>query len=639
MPQDSEHLDAEEESEEELWAAFAASYANEARSGIFDPEEDEEAGEEAGEVEEGPDPDAERVSKLISRLGIASRRAAEDIIKGSRVSINGHFVTDPGIKANPLRDTILVDGRQIKTSTRPTQVLLIHKPRNVMTTRDDPGRRSTVFDLIPRKYENFHTVGRLDFDTSGVLLVTDDGTLTHLLTHPSHGAEKTYEARVRGQVTEVELQRLSQGLQLEDGPTAPCRARLVAQREKNALVEIRLREGRNRQVRRMLDSIGHPVSGLRRVSFAGVELEGLPPGGFRVLLPGEVSQLRKRVSGKVKKQKLLKPRPSHSAPKTASIAPLPPRPAAGKVVKVRAGKPGAPERFQRPTIDEITSYPSEQREDGAEGRESRFFDDETTPRVGRGRTGGAPAPESGEKFVPRGKPGQDRRDRPSGGPSRGGQPAPRDASEPRQRPARPDRRPTGSPSAGRPENRKFGAPERPARDPKAGLGSYAKNPRPNDSRSKPSPSGDFKPFDSRPRSAGGRPEEGRFGKGSRDNRNAPSGRNAPSDRPEGRERPQFNSGEAKSGPPPMRKPSHIKPLRTNPEHQAPRFAKPDEGFAKPGKKSGNPKSAKPATGKPQGGKPAGKPAKSPAPRPNRKPGGESGDQSATARRIEKRWKD
>lgn len=230
------------------------------------------------------------------------------MISEGRVSINGHIVREQGIKADPEVDRIVVDGHPLQISSAPKTVVVFHKPRNVMTTRDDPGNRPTVFDLLPKKFARFHSVGRLDFDTSGLLLLTDDGELTHLLTHPSHGAEKTYQARVRGKVETADLLRLRRGPTLDDGPTLPCRAKIVAQREKNALVELTLREGRNRQVRRMLEAVGHPVSALRRTEFAGIELEGLAPGEFRVLLAGEVTALRKRAERKSRAPGAAKPR-------------------------------------------------------------------------------------------------------------------------------------------------------------------------------------------------------------------------------------------------------------------------------------------------------------------------------------------
>lgn len=309
--------------------------------------------EEAEEIEEepsGPSPDAERVSKLIARAGIASRRAAEEMIVQGRVSVNGHFVTEPGIKADLSVDKVTVDGRPLRATERETVVILFHKPRNVMTTRDDPGGRHTVFDALPHKYAKLHPVGRLDFDTSGVLLLTDDGALTHLLTHPSHGVEKVYEARVRGEVKEAALNVLRKGVMLDDGKTAPAKVKVVAQREKNALIEITIKEGRNRQVRRMLEAVGHPVSSLRRVSFGGVQLEGLPAGEHRVLLKGEVHELRKKAEGKQKRGAgFAKP----SAPK-AGTRPTPkskpkPRPEKDETKSgPRGAKPAATSKSQAP---------------------------------------------------------------------------------------------------------------------------------------------------------------------------------------------------------------------------------------------------------------------------------------------------
>jgi 23S rRNA pseudouridine2605 synthase len=258
-------------------------------------------GEGLGKKDVETPAEKERVSKLIAKAGIASRRAAEDLITEGRVAVNGHFVREPGVKADPSRDKIVVDGRPLVVTERETTVVLFHKPKYVMTTHDDPGNRVKVFDILPKRFAKMHSVGRLDFETTGVLLITDDGELTHLLTHPSHGFEKVYEARVRGEVTRAKIDLLQGGVVLEDGKTAPCRARVLAQTEKNALVELTLREGKNRQVRRMLEAIGHPVTSLRRTKFAGIELEGLPSGEFRVLLPGEVKALRKTVENGLKK--------------------------------------------------------------------------------------------------------------------------------------------------------------------------------------------------------------------------------------------------------------------------------------------------------------------------------------------------
>lgn len=295
----------------------------------------------------------ERVSKLIAKAGMASRRAAEEMILEGRVAINGHFITEPGVKADLAVDKVTVDGKQLRPVEREGTVILFHKPKNVMTTRDDPGGRPTVFDALPHKYHKFHPVGRLDFDTSGVLLITDDGTLTHLLTHPSHGVEKVYEARVRGEIKESALSVLRKGVQLEDGRTAPAKVKVVAQREKNALVEITIKEGRNRQVRRMFEAVGHPVSSLRRISFGGVKLEGLPAGEHRLLLKGEIHELRKKAEGKQKRgagfaKATPKPQKKTSSPRKPGAA----KPAAAKPA-VKKPAPSAPR--QSPTAKRIAN--------------------------------------------------------------------------------------------------------------------------------------------------------------------------------------------------------------------------------------------------------------------------------------------
>jgi pseudouridine synthase len=268
------------------------------------------------------------LQKLIARSGLASRRAAEEIIQQGRVTVNGHVVTELGFKADPHRDRIVVDGHPLKMPSGPATVLLLHKPTGVVTTKKDPEGRTTVTHLLPDKYKHLHPIGRLDYDTAGVLLLTDDGSLTQLLTHPSHGVEKVYWARVRGTVTVPTIKRLEQGVYLEDGKTAPCKVRVRAQTEHNALVQITLHEGRNRQVRRMLEFVGHPVRALRRVRFAGLGLEGMLTGDHRVLLPGEVHTLRKKAESKASTPSKARPsRPKPPSAKSPSSKPSAARPA------------------------------------------------------------------------------------------------------------------------------------------------------------------------------------------------------------------------------------------------------------------------------------------------------------------------
>ena len=275
----------------------------------------------------------ERLHKIIARAGLASRRKAEELIADGRVSVNGHVIREPGAKADLRNDRVIVDGTPLRMPGAPV-ILLLHKPKGYVTTRHDPEGRATVMDLLPDKYASLHPVGRLDYDTAGALLLTNDGELTNLLTHPSHGITKTYWARIKGKIKRETLQKLAHGVMLEDGPTAPCQARIKAETENNTLVEVVLREGRNRQVRRMFEAINHPVRALRRVGFANLDLQGLPPGTFRELLPGEVRQLRKLAVEKPKKNKPTKARRSSSRSSSRGASTRPQKsPAKHKIAK------------------------------------------------------------------------------------------------------------------------------------------------------------------------------------------------------------------------------------------------------------------------------------------------------------------
>ena len=239
----------------------------------------------------------ERLQKIIARAGIASRRAAEELIREGKVRVNGEVITELGARADLSQDRVMVGGKTIKPVQMSTVVVLLHKPKGYITTRNDPENRPTVMDLLPSRYRHLHPVGRLDGDTSGVLLLTDDGELTQLLTHPSHQIEKVYAARVRGEVKPQTLKRLQEGVRIEiNEKWAIAKARRVRVEAKNSLLEITLQEGKNRQVRRMLEAVGHPVSALRRTRFAGIEVEELRAGQYRELLKTEVKQLKKRVA-------------------------------------------------------------------------------------------------------------------------------------------------------------------------------------------------------------------------------------------------------------------------------------------------------------------------------------------------------
>jgi 23S rRNA pseudouridine2605 synthase len=234
----------------------------------------------------------ERLQKLLSQAGVASRRASEQLILDGRVSVNGTTVRELGTKAGP-EDDIRVDGRRIKRSTRHRYVLL-NKPRGYVTTRSDPQRRPTVIDLLESsglaRGEYIYPVGRLDFDSEGLLLLTNDGDLAAKLTHPSHGVPRVYEVRVLGVPDDHDLQRLTRGITIEGRRTAPA-AVLV----RHGALVITVREGRNRQVRKMCDAIGHPVTHLRRIAIGPIRDAALKPGQWRELSEAEVERLRKAV--------------------------------------------------------------------------------------------------------------------------------------------------------------------------------------------------------------------------------------------------------------------------------------------------------------------------------------------------------
>jgi len=234
----------------------------------------------------------ERLQKIISQAGIASRRDSEELIKAGRVKVNGVVVTELGTKVEPARDKIAVDNKLIR-GEKPVYILL-NKPRGIVTTLHDPEGRKTVASLLTDISERIYPVGRLDYNTEGLLIMTNDGELTHALTHPSHEIAKTYHAKVLGQPPEEKLDRLRTGIKLEDGLTAPARVNILEyDREKGlTTVEIVIFEGRNRQVRRMFEAIGHPVRQLKRVKFAFLTLAGLRRGSYRHLELAEVENLR-----------------------------------------------------------------------------------------------------------------------------------------------------------------------------------------------------------------------------------------------------------------------------------------------------------------------------------------------------------
>ena len=237
---------------------------------------------------------AQRLQKILSRAGIASRRKAEELIQTGHVQVNGKVVTELGTKANPRTDRIAIDGRPLRPPEELLYILL-HKPINVVTTLSDPEGRPTVRQLLPEIRERVFPVGRLDFHSSGLLLFTNDGELALRLTHPRYGIRKTYRVKVKGTPTPEALAQLGSGVRLEEGKTAPAEVRIERSQEGKTWLEITLGEGRKREVRRMCERVGYPVEKLSRVRLGPLTLGKLAPGHHRMLTAREVRELRRAV--------------------------------------------------------------------------------------------------------------------------------------------------------------------------------------------------------------------------------------------------------------------------------------------------------------------------------------------------------
>ncbi len=245
---------------------------------------------------------AERLQKLLARAGVASRRGAEDLIRAGRVTVNG-APAELGQKVDAARDAVKVDGRRVAPAPVRHRYLLLNKPRGYVTTRSDPEGRPTVLDLIAPRHrpKALAPVGRLDFNTEGLLLLTDDGDLAHRVAHPRFGCQKTYRVKVKGRPQPGALDRLRGGVEIDGRPTGPARvralrpprARKAARGEAaNSWWSVEIGEGRTRQIREMFRRVGHPVLKLRRVAIGPVSDPGLPLGAYRELTAAEIAALR-----------------------------------------------------------------------------------------------------------------------------------------------------------------------------------------------------------------------------------------------------------------------------------------------------------------------------------------------------------
>jgi 23S rRNA pseudouridine2605 synthase len=235
----------------------------------------------------------ERLQKILSKCGIASRRKAEEIILEGRVTVNGK-VASLGMKADLSKDHIKVDGKLIR-GVEPKVYIAFNKPVNCITSMSDPQGRVTIKDYIKKVRVKVFPVGRLDYDSEGLVLLTNDGELANAIMHPRRHIPKTYLVKIKGKADEKDLKRIKEGVRLRDGLTAPAQVRKMRKQEVNSWLEVVIFEGKKHQVRRMFEKIGHPVLKLKRTKINGITLGGLPAGSYRYLTPDEIARLKKEV--------------------------------------------------------------------------------------------------------------------------------------------------------------------------------------------------------------------------------------------------------------------------------------------------------------------------------------------------------
>lgn len=232
----------------------------------------------------------ERLQKVMAHAGIASRRKSEEFIRHGEVKVNGKLITEPGYKVDPEQDKILVRGEDISLETK--VYILLNKPAGYISTVDDPQNRKTVLDIIPNISQRIYPVGRLDRDSRGLLLLTNDGDLTYKLTHPSHEIQKTYLVEIKDRIKQNKINKLEQGIELEDGLTSPAKAKILKSGDNNSIFTLTISEGRNRQVRRMCKKIGYRVIDLKRIRIGPLSLDEIPEGKYRYLSDKEIKLLK-----------------------------------------------------------------------------------------------------------------------------------------------------------------------------------------------------------------------------------------------------------------------------------------------------------------------------------------------------------
>lgn len=232
-----------------------------------------------------------RLQKYLAEAGVASRRKCEELIAQGKIEVNGQIVTVPGTKING-SEIIKVDGREIRQEQRKVYVLL-NKPAGYISTAKDQFSRKTVLDLVSTVKERIYPVGRLDYDTSGLIMLTNDGELANQLTHPKHEMQKVYRVMIEGTMSEEEMATIKTGVTIEDYKTAPANVKIIDTSKKDSIIELSIHEGKNRQIRKMFDALGHTVLRLKRIAIGPLTIEGLEEGKWRYLSKKEIEVMKK----------------------------------------------------------------------------------------------------------------------------------------------------------------------------------------------------------------------------------------------------------------------------------------------------------------------------------------------------------
>jgi 23S rRNA pseudouridine2605 synthase len=503
-PPESESPETEAATGEEILAAAAADTEQQAADSepaeivaeTDDAAEEDDSAEGDHNAESGPPPKLERLQKILAQAGVASRRHAENLITEGRVQVNGKVVTELGTKADAAHDHIRVDGKLLQSSER-LRYFMLNKPRGFVTTVSDPEKRPTVMEFFAKLRERLYPVGRLDYLSEGLLLVTNDGDLANKLTRAAAGVEKTYLVKVSGEPTEEELDRLRSGVGIDRGKpgsgrvqTAPAQVRKVRQGD-NPWYEVVIIEGRNRELRKMFEEIGHYVEKIRRVGYGPLVLD-IEPGKMRELEPEELEDLRKAADGKLRKPKLKDIRRRKAM--DAQLPTLRATPGRPQSVPPAAGRPPLSPRSEFPPKKQFGSdRPSRPTRPGAEGFRprpvgagpARFASSRPGPVRSGPQSTDSPRsgpPRSGPPKFGAGRPAWKKDDRAPRPPARFGERPPRSDQRPAEFGSAPPRqsRPTGGfagtrrPDGARPFEKKpwkkpdSARPDRPSFKPHAG---------------------------------------------------------------------------------------------------------------------------------------------------------------------------